>query len=195
MTDQELWQRAVLQLRKEFDSLPAAMRLELAGAARRIRELKTGIHQIAADSGAAAICAECGGECCLCGKFHVTVIDLLIYLISDREIFTPRFDRGLCPYMGDAGCLMAAAYRPFNCITFNCERIEGLWEPASVERFYGLEQELRSSYAQLEQLFANRFVGGLLQNFQRDVLQGDGRFLKLKPAAGSRDKSFPDEQS
>lgn len=52
--------------------------------------------------------------------------------------------------------MMAPSLRPFPCITFNCERIEELWEPERIAAFYRGERQLRALYGKLEQLFAHR---------------------------------------
>jgi len=49
---------------------------------------------------------------------------------------------------------MDPSFRPFPCITFNCERVEDLWEPERIEDFYRSERQLRALYGDLERLFA-----------------------------------------
>jgi aminoglycoside phosphotransferase family enzyme len=73
---------------------------------------------------------------------------------------------------------MEPEYRPFNCITFNCERVEGLMEPLEIERFHVIEQELIAMYKELEALFDNRFMYGLLINCERDLLREKTAILR-----------------
>lgn len=73
---------------------------------------------------------------------------------------------------------MEPEYRPFNCITFNCERVGGFMEPLEVERFRGLEQELLAACREMELVFHNRFMSGLLINCERDLVQGKAAILR-----------------
>lgn len=177
VTDREMWNLAVDALAVEHAALPPSLKGVVAGLAAAVKGAKEALHGIAEGVDVAAICAACGGECCLSGKFHVTVVDILVYLAEGRELFTPRFGQGRCPYLGAQGCLMAPPYRPFNCVTFNCERVESLLEPQAKDRSVSLERELRALYGRFEEEFGNRFMGGLLQNYARDVVRGRGTIL------------------
>jgi hypothetical protein len=177
VTDLETWNLAVAAVTAEFAALPPARQSLVAEFAGAIKVGKEALHAVVEQVSASEICASCGGACCLTGKFHVTVVDLLVYLAEGRELFTPGFDLGRCPYLGTQGCLMAPPYRPFNCVTFNCEQVEWLLEPLEKERSVLLEQELRSLYGRFEELFGNRFMGGLLMNCERDIKQGCGTIL------------------
>lgn len=170
MTDREKWISAVALLSMEHASLSATLQDELRRKFRQIMALKDELHSFAESVNGSAICAGCKGECCACGKYHFTVIDTLAYLATDKPLFTPRFGGDHCPYQGDAGCLMEPATRPFNCITFNCECIEGLLCPSELERFYTLEKVLRLRYREVEELFGGSYMHGLLMNYERDVL-------------------------
>jgi hypothetical protein len=101
----------------------------------------------------ASRCAACGGACCRSGKYHFSEVDLLVYLAAGRPLFAPLFDNLLCPYLGEGGCFMEPALRPFNCITFNCELIEELLSREEVASFYRLERELRCCYLEISSLF------------------------------------------
>lgn len=180
LTDREMWDSAVAAVRLEYAALSAPLRREVAVKVSQIRSLKGEIHSFAAGLDGAAICAACLGECCAKGKHHFTVADLLVFIASGEPLFAPAFSSGLCPYLGDGGCLMGAEFRPFNCIIFNCDRIEGLMEPAALERFSSLEKALRMVYMDMEQLFGNRFMSGLLMNYERDVLVKGTPILKRK---------------
>jgi len=65
---------------------------------------------------------------------------------------------------------MVPFYRPFNCIIFNCDRVEGLMEPLEKERLYEAERQLRGLYGEFEMLFGRRFMAGLLLGCQRDLV-------------------------
>jgi hypothetical protein len=162
---------AVAAVTEEFSRLAPFRRALVGEAAEAVKACKQALHTIVEGVAAAGICASCGGECCRTGKFHFTVVDLLVYLVDGRELFTPRFGQEACPYLGAPGCLMAPVYRPFNCITFNCERVECLLEPREKERFTRHEEKLRSHYKSFEELFGARFMGGLLMNGERNIVR------------------------
>ena len=165
-------------MRKEYAALSPLLRARLRECAAAVKSRKKSLHSIAAAVGGGDICAECRGECCAHGKNHVTVVDILVHLSDDRQLFTPCFERELCPYLGETGCLMEPEYRPYNCITFTCERVEGLLEPAERERFYAVERDLRALCEGVEQLFDNRFRYGLLMNSERDLVRNRTAVLR-----------------
>ncbi len=177
MTDRDRWNLAVAAVAEEFERLSPSRRAIVAEAAEAVKACKEALHTITAAVAAAEVCASCGGECCLTGKHHFTVIDLLTYLVDGREIFTPSFDRNSCPYLGPSGCLMEPAWRPFNCVIFNCEKVELLLRPAEKERLTSLERDLRAIYGRFEELFDARFMGGLLINWERDIIRKRGSIL------------------
>ena len=162
MTDREQWNLAVASVMEEFRGLAPSLRESLADAVRGVRSCKEAIHAVAEGVAAPGICASCGGECCRTGKYHVTVTDLLVYLADGRELFVPRFGQNSCPYLGEEGCLMPPGFRPFNCITFICDRVDGMLEPMEKERLLGLEQELRDRCRTVGDLFGGRLRGALL---------------------------------
>jgi hypothetical protein len=172
VTDRESWKLAVAAVAEEFARLSPIRRALVGEAVEAVKACKQALHTIVEGVAASGICASCGGECCRTGKFHFTVVDLLVYLAEGRELFTPRFDREACPYLGAPGCLMEPVYRPFNCITFNCERVELLLEPHEKEGLARDEEKLRSDYKRFEKLFGTRFMGGLLMNWERTPILG-----------------------
>jgi hypothetical protein len=178
MTDREIWERGIAALREEYSTLSSPLQDHLKKLAAAVKSCKSTLHSIAEGVSAGAICAACRGECCACGKNHVTVVDLLIHLADDRGLFIPLFEADLCPYLGEVSCLMEPEYRPYNCITFNCEQVEGGLEPAAKERFYAVERELRALCEGVERLFENRFRYGFLINCERDLLRNRTPFLR-----------------
>ena len=161
MNDRDIWLRAVTAVAAEYRALPTALGSRVDEIADSIRRAKEELHRLAEEMRCAEICSSCGGECCVRGKSHVTVIDILAFLAAGKPLFEPAFGREACPYLDGSGCMMAPPYRPFNCVTFNCER---------VDEFYRRERELRGLYGALERLFGNRFMHGLLMNYERDVM-------------------------
>lgn len=156
------WQDGVGRVTAAFQALEAGSRTELCALLARLMEQKRTMQALVEQVDAGVHCAQCKGECCVAGRYHFTGVDLLAYLAAATPLFTPLFDNGLCCYLAEACCLMPPAYRPFNCITFNCERIEDLLPEPEVERFYRLERELRESYRQIRALFPGSSIGSPL---------------------------------
>jgi hypothetical protein len=176
MTDRDTWDNATAKVAAEFSQLSAGRKSAVADAADAIKACKTCLHDIVAAVGAGAVCTACGGACCMNGKYHFTVVELLVYLVDRKELFAPRFGQGVCPYVGSEGCLMAPAYRPFTCVIFNCDQVENRLDPLQKERLYRLEGELRGLYTGLEKLFGRRFSGGMLMDGAGGDLLGGETF-------------------
>lgn len=174
MNESEKWDLGVLAVQKEYLSIPPDLRARVGLCVAAIKLCKRELHLIALKGGAAGICATCGGECCKRGNNHVGAVDLIAYLNDGREIFTPCFEREICPYLDEAGCIMEPEYRPFNCITFICEQVEDRLDHPEKERFYKLESDLRKLYRAMEQLFDDRFRCSLLGVCERQP-QGKDR--------------------
>lgn len=163
----EVWGRAVEIVKSEFSALSVCFRHDIAMHIAEIKSLKTILFRLTNGVDGEKICEACNGKCCDSGIYHFTVTDLMAYLSDGKKLFIPDFSNGRCPYLGLAGCLMEPDYRPFNCITFNCECIETLLAEEDVEKFYEIEKKLRASYASIEKLLGNTFAYGLISNFER----------------------------
>jgi hypothetical protein len=162
MNFEKQWQDGVSSVTSAFCALPEPDLAQLRRLSSLLMEQKGAMQALVAQVDAASQCAGCGGACCVAGKYHFTAADLLVYLTTGAPLFAPLFGNGLCSYLGEAGCLMAPAYRPFNCITFNCELIEDLLPPDELTRFYQLERELRQTYAEIRSLFPGSSMHGAL---------------------------------
>ena len=158
----EQWSEGVRQVTRAYTDLPEQQLERLRELSAALKGLRCRMQSLVAGVGAAEHCAGCGGECCVAGKYHFTRADLLVYLADGEPLFQPLFDNGLCPYLGREGCLMKASYRPFNCITFNCERIEDLLSQDELADFYRMERELRKSYGEIRSLFPDQSMHGAL---------------------------------
>ncbi|HJV66543.1 MAG TPA: hypothetical protein VJ550_12470 [Geomonas sp.] len=157
-----LWREGVCRVQLAFAGLDGPGRREAERLCRLLVARKEAMQELVARVDASAHCAGCGGACCVTGKYHFSAVDLLAYLATGRELFEPSFDNGLCPYLSSDGCLMPPGYRPFNCITFNCERIEDQLSKDEVALFYDSERELRETYARIRALFPGRSGDGPL---------------------------------
>jgi len=172
LTDLELWERAVSIARVEYETLSAPVKIQVRGIGESIRRKKQEMYDLAGGAAVAKTCIDCGGLCCEKGKYHFSAIDLLMYLSTGKELFTPLFREIPCPFLAAEGCLMPPAYRPFTCIIFHCERLEVLLSSADLERMCNLEHSLRALCREMEELFGKRLMQGLLLSCGR-YLRGD----------------------
>jgi hypothetical protein len=179
LTDQELWERAVSLARVEYEALSGPVKDQVLEIGEAIRQKKLAMYSLAGGAAVDETCADCGGLCCEKGKYHFSAIDLLMYLSTGKELFTPLFRETPCPFLGLEGCLMDPAYRPFTCIIFHCERLEGLLSSTDLERMCHLEGSLRLLCRQLEELFGNRLMQGLLLSCERYLHGEDAAILGL----------------
>lgn len=177
LTDQQMWENAVHVVMAEYEALAGPVKARVARIGESIRQIKLEIFSLAEQSAAIETCATCAGLCCEKGKYHFSVIDLLVYLSTGRELFTPSFRETPCPFLGERGCLMDPAYRPFPCITFHCELLESPLSAVELERMYLLERSLRASCRQMEELFGNRLMQGLLLSYERFLAGADAAIL------------------
>ena len=162
MDFEKQWRDGVAKVSAAFLLLSEPELAKVQALCSMLMEQKQALQALAAPADPASHCADCGGACCVAGKYHFTAVDLLVYLASGEPLLTPLFGNGLCPYLGEGGCLTRAGYRPFNCITFNCEIIEDLLSEQEVSRFYQLERELRASYGEIRAIFPGKSMDGAL---------------------------------
>lgn len=163
MEDHQTWRRVKEAAEASYDRLPAATRARLDELLDRVMGLKQELFDLSAAAGSARICRECGGRCCLNGKYHVSVLDLLAYRSAGAAPVVPDFGTApLCPYGGSGGCLMPPRFRPLTCLIFNCDLVEDSMGEAGRDRFAACERELRGAVAMADELLACRTGRALL---------------------------------
>jgi len=161
--DQQKWQRASAAAFQTYRLLSGDARDALNALISSIMQLKQELFELALVAGGGDICRTCGGQCCLNGKYHVTVLDLLAYRAAGVEPVQPDFGkRPLCPYGGGEGCLMEPRFRSLTCLLFNCELLEERMDTESKQRFATVEQELRRAVTQADTLLGCRAGRALL---------------------------------
>jgi hypothetical protein len=165
--DTETWRIAVESCSAEFGQLSPGHRDRLLPMIRQVMDCKEELNRLFRELDGGSVCALCQGECCRTGRYHVTAVEVLAYLVTGREIFSPRFDAGSCPFLGETGCLMEPAFRPYNCVTFLCDRLDDGLSSEQRTAFAALSAQLLDSYRAIEALFANRFISGILNNGER----------------------------
>jgi len=147
--------------------------------ATRIAALQTELDGLFRASGGPEACASCDGACCACGRHHLTLTNLLGYLLDCSDPPTPDFSL-TCPFLGAGGCLLPVARRPYNCITFFCETLDDRLTVAETEQLRNLDLLLRSEYEQVAQRYPLASLRGLWIALARH----DSGFL-LRPRAES----------
>lgn len=152
--DKKLWQQITAQVTREWDTLPTDEKSWIRDHTGEIVRLQSELHQLFLAVDGEKICCDCHGDCCGHGKFHPNLTNLLAFLAHDDPIPSPDFSQG-CPYLGDSGCLFPPGLRPYNCISFICEKIEDNLLPTKRSEFWRLEQAIRAEY----ELFIQRYVG------------------------------------
>jgi hypothetical protein len=146
VNDQAAWEQAVATAGEWYSGLPSAARAELDGLLEEVMQLKERLVEQVTSSGSAATCRTCGGECCLLGKYHVSVLDILAYRKTGVEPVIPDFTAGpACPYSDTSGCLMPARHRPVTCVIFNCQLIEDRLTTVDRETLHECERRLRDA--------------------------------------------------
>lgn len=161
-------------MKREWGNLPADVRDQIASLISEMMICKDSIHRIMFEAGSETLCADCGGICCSRGKYHVSPVDLLAFIVTGREIFSPDFTNGACPYLSDDHCLMPPPYRPFTCITFACEALEERMPPLVRARLRFLVDNLASLYASIDGILGRRIQGGLFHYIERHGETGEG---------------------
>lgn len=69
-------------------------------------------------------CSECGGLCCLNGKYRMNVFDALSAIAADKPLCPDFLQKPVCPYGDEPGCKLEPAFRPADCILFVCDILD-----------------------------------------------------------------------
>ncbi|MDR3579165.1 MAG: hypothetical protein P4L44_04275 [Oryzomonas sp.] len=151
MNDQEAWQRGVRFMEKIHGRLPRHARRQLGELLDSYRRHKGDMLTLTA--GSDAVCRDCGGQCCLNGKYRFNGLDLLALFDQQAPLPVPDFaQKPLCPYGDACGCGMEPPFRPLDCVLFICGAIEELLSETAANALALLEQELRRCVQQAETL-------------------------------------------
>lgn len=154
MCDQNVWQRAIISSGTLYDALSADVRGQLDSFISRIMQLKEQLLSVALAAEGEKICRKCGGQCCLLGKYHLTVLDLLAYLKEGAEPLKPVFSAAsaCCPYGGENGCRMKSRFRPMTCVIFNCDLLEERMGKEVKQKAAAYEADLRELILRADRL-------------------------------------------
>ncbi len=153
MDDLQAWQRSVEFSAQLYRRLPDTAREQLDALIERIMLLKRELLDLALSAGSAAVCRNCGGKCCLHGKYYVTLLDLLVYRVGAVAAVVPQFGNApCCPYGGAQGCHLPPPLRPMTCVIFNCDLVEECMSDEACLRSAACERELRAAIVEAEQV-------------------------------------------
>jgi hypothetical protein len=176
-TDAALWAATVARARRELAALPAAERAWLARQVSRISRLQQRLDRLFHALNGPQLCAICSGGCCGCAKHHATLTNLLGYLLTGTEPPSPDFGSA-CPFLGERGCRLPAAHRPFNCIIFFCEALDGRLSAPQRHTVVRTETVLRATY----QAVADRCPGASLRGLLMAATRAGNRPLLVRAA-------------
>jgi hypothetical protein len=179
LTETHHWPQIVVRLGEELSRLEPAETAWLKASLAQVADCQRQLHAFFLQAGGVQLCRDCAGNCCGCGKNHLTLVNLLGYLAVDEAVPEPDFSR-TCPFLGDAGCRHDIGRRPFNCVTFLCEAVEDRLDPSSRESFYQHERQLRRLYAEFDRRYAGSGLCGIF--IRADSLAGRP-FLEAPKAA------------
>lgn len=160
-SDTALWQNCLARLKQEMAELPPAERAWISARLLRIGALQEQMHAFFLRAEGAQLCGHCRGGCCERGKYHLTLVNLLPYLLQGTEPPVPDFNQ-TCPFLGSDGCRLPIAGRPFNCVNFLCEQVEARLSEKERAALQLLERQLRELYLEFDRRYAGSSLRGLL---------------------------------
>jgi predicted metal-binding protein len=152
VNDQQLLESGIKRLECLLAELPDATGLMLEHLLIRYRETKESLAAVVAQVNAATICAECGGQCCLNGKYRLNVLDAMARAVAKTETPADFTQKPLCPYSSADGCTMEPGLRPADCVLFICDAINRKLSPQSRLQMAGQEQVLRRCIQEASEL-------------------------------------------
>ena len=140
------WRQAVAIAESGYKRLDKGARKRFDAHIRLIMRLKEELYDLACAAGSVDICTHCGGQCCMNGKYHVSMLDLLAYHSAGIAPVIPAFEAApFCPYGANSGCRMPPRFRAMTCLVFNCELVEDRMAAPHRDRFARGERLLRDA--------------------------------------------------
>jgi hypothetical protein len=181
---QQRWQQIVAQTQQEYRTLSSSEKRWIGDLLTKIDRLQCALDHLFIKAGGEQVCATCEGACCAKGHNHVGLPNLLAYLQQD-ELPPPADFAKTCPWLGPQGCVHPVGHRPYNCITFLCDKLEQHLNQSEVVEFYRLDRELRKLY----QTFANHYLSGGMSGLLLQTARLNGHpLLSLRSESGKDSK-------
>jgi len=141
--DRQLWHLGTMRLKELLTVLPAGAGLALTQLLQRYRKAKEALAAVVAEVDAVSVCRECGGQCCLNGKYRINVLDTLARTAAQIPTAADFFQKPVCPFGTDVGCTMEPGLRPADCVSFICDAIDQKLSPQARSILAAQEQELQ----------------------------------------------------
>jgi len=170
------WFALLAKIKADLSTLAEAEKQWLHDRIAAIEKLQLVLDDLFKDAWGASACADCDGACCGCGRHHITLTNLLSYLLAGEDPPPPDFTR-TCPYLGEGGCVLPVARRPYNCITFFCEQLEVNLSEENRQQLRFMDQQLRREYQALAERYPAASLRGIWIALERI---GDGEILSTK---------------
>ena len=167
------WPALVLRINRELAVLDEVERSWLKDRLAVIAATQQQLDELFARAGGSDACTGCDGACCGCGRHHLTLTNLLAYLLEGESPPAPDFN-STCPFLGERGCRLPVDRRPYNCITFFCEILEDRLAPGEREQLRHLDHQLRSEYQRVAERYPAASLRGLWIALER---VGNGQLL------------------
>jgi hypothetical protein len=160
--DRQLWNLGTVRLKGLLADLPGGTGLLLTQLLARYRRAKEAFAAVVAAVDAASVCRECGGQCCLNGKYRINVIDTLARITAEIQTPADFSQKPVCPYGTDAGCTMEPGLRPVDCVLFICDAIDRKLSPQGRLLLAAQEQVLRECVIEASRLTGEQMGTPLL---------------------------------
>lgn len=129
MNDRQLWNLGIERLNRLLADLPVEAGLTLTQLLTRYRTAKDAFAAIITEVDGASVCRECGGQCCLNGKYRINIFDALACVAAQIPTSADFSQKPVCPYGTDSGCSMEPGLRPADCVLFICDAIDRMLSP------------------------------------------------------------------
>jgi len=134
VNDQQKLEQGLLKVADLFAAFAPTIQRQITVLLNQYRAEKEALAAVVYAVEAAEICRKCGGQCCLNGKFRLTVCDALVLSVEQWSLCSEFNQKPICPYGTDQGCCLPAGLRPMDCILFVCDEIDArLTESARYE--------------------------------------------------------------
>jgi len=122
--DRQVWEQGLRHLNNRFASLAPAIKLQLTVLLAVYKREKESLAALVTSVDSETICRDCGGQCCMNGKYRVNVFDVMALFASELQITADFEQKPLCPYGTCQGCRMEAGFRPADCVLFVCDTLD-----------------------------------------------------------------------
>jgi hypothetical protein len=162
---QQQWGAIVAGLSAEVARLPALERRWMTARLARIGRLQRRLHRLFLMADGPELCRRCQGGCCDCGRNHLTLVNLLPFLLAEQAPPAADFSR-ICPFVGAQGCLLEPSRRPYNCVIFLCDTVDSALSAGQRQLFSALERRLRTLYLEFDQRYAGSSLRGIFIRHQ-----------------------------